>query len=105
MEDGVERRTARRFSMMLPLRVRLSSENGAAEKQGETRDISYRGLYFLIEAKVEAGNRSRWQATCTSAVTRACCAWSRTTADAEWPPASNATSSFPPAPDASRESM
>ena len=56
MEDGVERRTARRFSMMLPLRVRLSSENGAAEKQGETRDISYRGLYFLIEAKVEAGS-------------------------------------------------
>jgi hypothetical protein len=56
MEDGVERRAARRFSMMLPLKVRLASENGTMEKAGETRDISYRGLYFLIEGSVENGS-------------------------------------------------
>ena len=56
MEDGVERRAARRFSMMLPLKVRLSSDNGTTEKSGETRDISYRGLYFLIEEAVETGS-------------------------------------------------
>jgi hypothetical protein len=44
MESGVERRAARRFSMMLPVKVRFSAENGVTEKPGETRDVSFRGL-------------------------------------------------------------
>jgi len=40
MENGVERRAARRFSMMLPLRVRFSAGDDIAEKAGETRDVS-----------------------------------------------------------------
>jgi hypothetical protein len=55
MEDGVERRAARRFSMLLPLKVRFSAGSGVTEKQGETRDVSFRGLYFLIEAVLETG--------------------------------------------------
>ena len=39
MENGVERRAARRFSMMLPLRVRFSAGDGIAEKPGETRVV------------------------------------------------------------------
>ena len=55
MDSAKERRAARRFSMMLPLKVRFSKEDDVLEKQGETRDVSFRGLYFLIEAHVEAG--------------------------------------------------
>lgn len=55
MDKAVERRAARRFSMMLPLTVRFSLEDRVLEKQGETRDVSFRGLYFTIEARVEAG--------------------------------------------------
>ena len=53
MDRDVERRTARRFSMMLPLRVRFTSEETVQEQQGETRDVSFRGLYFTIEAALE----------------------------------------------------
>jgi hypothetical protein len=49
MNDVVERRAARRFSMMLPLKVRFTSGDSVTEKDGETRDVSFRGLYFLIE--------------------------------------------------------
>lgn len=55
MDHEIERRSARRFAMMLPVTVRVSGDGGAQEKPGETRDVSFRGLYFLIEAAVEAG--------------------------------------------------
>lgn len=55
MENGVERRAARRFSMMLPVKVRFTDKDLVMEKPGETRDVSFRGLYFLIEAALEAG--------------------------------------------------
>jgi len=40
--------------MTLPLTVR-SSEPGGSEQQGQTRDVSFRGLYFLIEADFTPG--------------------------------------------------
>jgi hypothetical protein len=49
MNETVERRAARRFSMMLPLKVRFTTGDSVTEKDGETRDVSFRGLYFLIE--------------------------------------------------------
>jgi PilZ domain len=49
MDNVVERRAARRFSMMLPLKVRYTAGESVTEKDGETRDVSFRGLYFLIE--------------------------------------------------------
>jgi hypothetical protein len=55
MEAATERRAARRFSMALPVKVRYVAESGPAEKPGETRDVSFRGLYFLIEAPLESG--------------------------------------------------
>jgi hypothetical protein len=55
MDRDVERRSARRFSMMLPLRVRFTSDETIQEQQGETRDVSFRGLYFTIEAALENG--------------------------------------------------
>jgi hypothetical protein len=71
MENGVERRAARRFSMMLPLKVRFSAENGITEKSGETRDVSFRGLYFLIEANLESGSSIEFVLTLPQQITLA----------------------------------
>ncbi|HXL22024.1 MAG TPA: PilZ domain-containing protein [Candidatus Dormibacteraeota bacterium] len=54
MSDGSERREARRFNMTLPMRV-LPRQRHEQELQGQTRDVSYRGLYFLSDAKFEPG--------------------------------------------------
>jgi len=71
MENGVERRTARRFSMMLPLKVRFSTGSGVTEKPGETRDVSFRGLYFMIEASVESGSSIEFVLTLPQQITLA----------------------------------
>ena len=55
MDNAVERRGARRFSMMLPLKVRFSKDDNLLEKLGETRDVSFRGLYFTTDGGLEAG--------------------------------------------------
>lgn len=71
MENGVDRRAARRFSMLLPLKVRFSADNGVVEKQGETRDVSFRGLYFLIEAMLETGSSIEFVLTLPQQITLA----------------------------------
>jgi hypothetical protein len=55
MSTGAERREARRFTMTLPLRVLPANHHGF-EMRTETRDVSYRGLYFVSEAEYQAGN-------------------------------------------------
>ena len=54
MPDGADRREARRFAMSLPMRV-LPCEERGKEVRANTRDVSYRGLYFLSETKFEVG--------------------------------------------------
>jgi len=71
MENGVERRAARRFSMMLPLKVRFAAQNGVIEKPAETRDVSFRGLYFTIEASVEMGSSIEFVLTLPQQITLA----------------------------------
>jgi hypothetical protein len=71
MENTVERRAARRFSMMLPLKVRFSAGNGITEKAGETRDVSFRGLYFVIEANLESGSSIEFVLTLPQQITLA----------------------------------
>jgi hypothetical protein len=39
--------------MTLPLTIRAGGPNGGIERQGQTRDVSFRGLYFLIDADFE----------------------------------------------------
>jgi hypothetical protein len=56
MPDGADRREARRFSMSLPMRVLAREAHGKA-LPANTRDVSYRGLYFLSEAKFEVGGQ------------------------------------------------
>jgi hypothetical protein len=71
MGDDVERRAARRFAMMLPLKVRFSSGDGVTEKDAETRDVSFRGLYFTIEASLETGNAIEFVLTLPQQITLA----------------------------------
>ncbi|HUL35904.1 MAG TPA: PilZ domain-containing protein [Candidatus Eisenbacteria bacterium] len=55
MGDLSDRREARRFAMNLPVRVLAQDANGP-ELKANTRDVSYRGLYFLSEARFEKGS-------------------------------------------------
>jgi PilZ domain len=55
MANPSERRASRRFTMTLPLTVR-SGEPGGSEQQGQTRDVSFRGLYFLSDADYLPGS-------------------------------------------------
>jgi c-di-GMP-binding flagellar brake protein YcgR len=51
-----ERRTARRYDLSLPIIIRIPAERQDDSQEGKTRDISTRGLYFVIEQDLEAGS-------------------------------------------------
>ena len=51
-----ERRTARRYDLSLPVIIRVPTERQIDSQEGKTRDISTRGLYFVIEQDMEAGS-------------------------------------------------
>jgi hypothetical protein len=55
MADLSDRREARRFVMTLPVRV-MAHDANSPELKAHTRDVSYRGLYFLAEAPFESGS-------------------------------------------------
>jgi PilZ domain len=55
MSDLSDRREARRFVMNLPVRV-LAHDQKSPEYKAQTRDVSYRGLYFHSDARFEKGN-------------------------------------------------
>jgi c-di-GMP-binding flagellar brake protein YcgR len=51
-----ERRTARRYDLSLPVIIRVPTERAADSQKGKTRDISTRGLYFVLDQDMEAGS-------------------------------------------------
>ena len=51
-----ERRTARRYDLSLPVIIRVPTERQVDSQEGKTRDISTRGLYFVIEQDLGAGS-------------------------------------------------
>ncbi len=51
-----ERRTARRYDLSLPIIIRVPTERELDTQQGKTRDVSTRGLYFVVEQNLEAGS-------------------------------------------------
>jgi hypothetical protein len=69
MGDGTERREARRFTMSLPMRV-LPREPKGRELDAHTRDVSYRGLYFLTDANFEVGGEIEFVITLPQQVTQ-----------------------------------
>lgn len=56
MSVMTERRTARRYDLTLPVSVRASAEVMAGRQEGKTRDVSTRGLYFVVNRELEAGS-------------------------------------------------
>lgn len=69
MGDGAERREARRFTMSLPLRV-LPGTTKDRELNASTRDVSYRGLYFLAESNFKVGTEIDFVITLPQQVTQ-----------------------------------
>jgi c-di-GMP-binding flagellar brake protein YcgR len=51
-----ERRTTRRYDLSLPIIIRVPTERELDTQQGKTRDVSTRGLYFVVEQNLEAGS-------------------------------------------------
>jgi PilZ domain len=70
MVQSIERRASRRFTMTLPLTVR-STGTDSSERQGQTRDVSFRGLYFLIDAEFEPGSSIEFILTLPREITMA----------------------------------
>jgi len=60
MSQATDRRTSQRFTMNLP--VVLTPRSGeaaaaaAAQRRAQTRDVSFRGLYFLTEENYQVGS-------------------------------------------------
>jgi hypothetical protein len=68
MANGSERREARRFTMTLPVRI-LPRTDGSAEFHTQTRDVSYRGLYFLANSRLDVGSEIEFVLTLPEQVT------------------------------------
>ena len=71
MANSIERRASRRFTMTLPLTIRATGPDGGIERQGQTRDVSFRGLYFMIDAEFEAGSSIEFVLTLPREITMA----------------------------------
>jgi hypothetical protein len=68
MSEGADRREARRFTMSLPMRV--SPRAKGRELDAHTRDVSYRGLYFVADADFEVGSEIDFVITLPQQVTQ-----------------------------------
>lgn len=71
MANVIERRASRRFSMNLPLSIRHEGPAGIVEHAARTRDISFRGLYFLTDTPYEAGSKIEFVLTLPKEITQA----------------------------------
>jgi c-di-GMP-binding flagellar brake protein YcgR len=70
MSEMTERRTTRRYDLSLPVIIRVPAEKAQDSQQGKTRDISTRGLYFVIDQNMEAGSELDLTMTLPSEVTQ-----------------------------------
>jgi c-di-GMP-binding flagellar brake protein YcgR len=66
-----DRRVARRYELNLPVVVRAAAERKAADsRNGQTRDISTRGVYFLIDQNLEPGSTLDFMLTLPAEITQ-----------------------------------
>jgi len=65
-----ERRTARRYDLSLPVIIRLPVEKESPARNGKTRDISTRGVYFTIDDDFGTGAELDLTLTLPSEITR-----------------------------------
>jgi hypothetical protein len=71
LEPSNERRNSRRFIMALPLAVRSAVNPDPQQLRAQTRDVSFRGLYFLTEQEFEVGTRIEFVLTLPKEITLA----------------------------------
>lgn len=64
-----ERRTTRRYDLSLPIIIRIPAAKAPDSQQGKTRDISTRGLYFVVDQNLEAGSELDLTVTLPAEVT------------------------------------
>jgi len=65
-----ERRTARRYDLCLPVQVRIPVEKETAAHAGQTRDISTRGVYFMMNTDITPGTELDFTLTLPAEITR-----------------------------------
>jgi c-di-GMP-binding flagellar brake protein YcgR len=70
MSVMTERRTARRYDLTLPISIRFAAESLISRQDGRTRDISTRGLYFIVSQDLQAGSELDITLTLPAEVTR-----------------------------------
>lgn len=71
MQQETERRSSRRFLMTLPVQVRFHDPEGRVEHRAVTRDVSFRGLYFIAERNYQAGSPIEFILTLPKEITMA----------------------------------
>jgi c-di-GMP-binding flagellar brake protein YcgR len=69
MSIMTERRTARRYDLTLPVSIRSAAESLVSRQDGKTRDISTRGLYFVVTQDLQAGSELDITLTLPSEIT------------------------------------
>jgi len=65
-----ERRTARRYDLSLPVSVRLPINREPGAHDGQTRDISTRGVYFIMAKDLAPGTEVDFTLTLPAEITR-----------------------------------
>jgi hypothetical protein len=67
----MERRASPRFMMSLPVQVQYGSDAMRIDQRTVTRDVSFRGLYFLADASFRAGSPIEFILTLPKEITMA----------------------------------
>ncbi|HKV27952.1 MAG TPA: PilZ domain-containing protein [Candidatus Acidoferrales bacterium] len=65
-----ERRLARRYDLALPVIVQLPVNREAAPHNGQTRDISTRGVYFMLHKDLQPGTELDFTLTLPAEITQ-----------------------------------
>jgi hypothetical protein len=65
-----ERRMARRYDLSLPVNVRLLVNREPGAHNGQTRDISTRGVYFTMRKDLSPGTEVDFTLTLPTEITR-----------------------------------
>jgi hypothetical protein len=69
--ESTERRAQQRFTLTLPLTVRSNGPAGLVERTAHTRDISFRGLYFISDEQYMPGVPIEFVLTLPKEITQA----------------------------------
>ncbi len=65
-----ERRNARRYELAFPINLRLGQGAPLQIQEGVTRDISARGLFFVVDADLAVGSNVEFTLTLPTSVTQ-----------------------------------